>query len=66
MTGPVFFNRFGKPYQDSGGHWALHCVMADINLITIKHMGGWKSLRMVQRYAGVGTDHMRAAINKLD
>lgn len=47
-------------------HWASHCVMAGIDLITVMHMGGWKSLRMVQRYASVGSDHMRAAINKLD
>ncbi len=46
-------------------HWASHCVMAGIDLITIMHMGGWKSLRMVQRYASVGVDHMRAAIDKL-
>lgn len=46
-------------------HWASHCVMAGIDLITIMHMGGWKSLRMVQRYASVGVEHMREAINKL-
>ncbi|GLI97062.1 site-specific integrase [Sphingobium sp. BS19] len=46
-------------------HWASHCVMAGIDLITIMHMGGWKSLRMVQRYATVGVDHMRESINKL-
>ncbi|HKX80226.1 MAG TPA: tyrosine-type recombinase/integrase [Novosphingobium sp.] len=47
-------------------HWASHCVMAGIDLITIMNMGGWKSLRMVQRYSSVSVDHMRAAINKLD
>jgi integrase len=47
-------------------HWASHCVMSGIDLITIMHMGGWKSLRMVQRYASVGVDHMRAAICKLE
>ncbi|WP_150295315.1 tyrosine-type recombinase/integrase [Sphingobium estronivorans] len=47
-------------------HWASHCVMAGIDLITIMHMGGWKSLRMVQRYASVGTDHMRASIDRLN
>ncbi|WP_255326251.1 site-specific integrase [Sphingobium sp. EM0848] len=47
-------------------HWASHCVMAGIDLITIMHMGGWKSLRMVQRYASVGVDHMLTAINKID
>jgi integrase len=46
-------------------HWASHCVMAGIDLITIMHMGGWKSLRMVQRYASVGVEHMRAAMDKL-
>ena len=47
-------------------HWASHCVMAGIDLITIMHMGGWKSLRMVQRYASVGVDHMRESINRLN
>lgn len=47
-------------------HWASHCVMAGIDLITIMRMGGWKSLRMVQRYASVGTEHMRASIHLLD
>lgn len=46
-------------------HWASHCVMAGIDLITIMNMGGWKSLRMVQRYSSVGVDHMRDAINRL-
>ena len=40
--------------------------MAGIDLITIMHMGGWKSLRMVQRYAAVGVEHMREAIAKLN
>lgn len=47
-------------------HWASQCVMAGIDLITIMQMGGWKSLRMVQRYSTVGVDHMRESINKLD
>lgn len=47
-------------------HWTSHCVMAGIDLITTMHMGGWKSLRMVQRYASADTDHMREAINRLN
>jgi integrase len=39
-------------------HWASHCVMAGIDLETIKRLGGWKSLRMVERYAAVSTAHM--------
>lgn len=34
--------------------------MAGNDLITIMNMRGWKSLRMVQRYASVGSDDMRA------
>ena len=46
-------------------HWASHCIMAGIDLITIMNMGGWKSLRMVQRYSSVSVEHMRESINKL-
>lgn len=46
-------------------HWASHCVMAGIPLITIMEMGGWKSLRMVERYAAVDTKHMHAAVHLL-
>jgi integrase len=46
-------------------HWASHCVMAGVDLPTIMRLGGWKSLRMVQRYAAVDTEHMRSAVLKL-
>jgi len=46
-------------------HWASHCVMAGVDLPTIMRLGGWKSLRMVQRYAAVDTSHMEAAVMKL-
>jgi integrase len=46
-------------------HWASHCVMAGIDLITVMRLGGWKSLRMVQRYAAVDTRHMNEAVRKL-
>lgn len=46
-------------------HWASRCVMAGVDLITIMRMGGWKSLRMVQRYAAVDTTHMHAAVKLL-
>ena len=39
--------------------------MNDIDLFTIKQMGGWKSLRMVERYAAISTEHMDAAMEKL-
>jgi integrase len=46
-------------------HWASHCVMAGVDLPTLMRLGGWKSLRMVQRYAAVDTEHMRHAVLKL-
>lgn len=46
-------------------HWASHCVMAGVDLPTLMRLGGWKSLRMVQRYAAVDTEHMRSAVLKL-
>lgn len=46
-------------------HWASHCVMAGINIRTIQVMGGWKSLRMVERYAAVDTAHMQEAMLKI-
>ncbi len=46
-------------------HWASHCVMAGIDLETIKAEGGWKSLRMVERYADVSAAHRARAMAKL-
>ena len=46
-------------------HWASHCVVAGVDLITVMRLGGWKSLRMVQRYAAVDTNHMKQAAPKV-
>jgi integrase len=46
-------------------HWACHCVMAGIDLETIRQEGGWKSLRMVERYATVSAEHRSQAMRKL-
>jgi integrase len=46
-------------------HWASHCVMSDIDLETIRQEGGWKSLRMVERYAAVSAAHRATAMAKL-
>jgi site-specific recombinase XerD len=39
--------------------------MAGIDLITIMRLGGWKSLRMIQRYAAVDSQHMQEAVRRL-
>lgn len=46
-------------------HWACRCVMSGIDLETIRQEGGWKSLRMVERYAAVSADHRTQAMAKL-
>ena len=46
-------------------HWACWCVMEGVDFETIKRMGGWKSLRMVERYAAVSTEHMDSAMAKI-
>jgi integrase len=46
-------------------HWASHCVMAGIDLETIRQEGGWKSLRMVEKYATVSAAHRKTQMRKL-
>jgi len=46
-------------------HWASQHVMAGNDLETLRRMGGWKSLEMVQRYAAVSDDHMQEAIKNI-
>jgi integrase len=46
-------------------HFASRMVMAGVDLETIKRMGGWKSLRMLERYAAVSTEHMAEAVRRL-
>lgn len=97
LSGHVFLNRIGKPYQDTrkakipGGnplksahrtacrkakianftvhdwrhHFASHCMMAGVDIESLRKAGGWASYRMIQRYAAVSTGHLRAAIGKV-
>lgn len=46
-------------------HWASHCVMAGIDLGSLRQLGGWASLKMVQRYAAVSSAHLQTAIARL-
>jgi hypothetical protein len=39
--------------------------MSGIDLETIRQEGGWKSLRMVERYATVSAEHRARAMKKL-
>ncbi len=43
-------------------HWASWMVMDGVDLITIRDLGGWKDLRMVERYAAVSPAHQAKAV----
>jgi integrase len=55
----------GFTVHDWRHHWASSCVMSGIDLETIKAEGGWKSLRMVERYATVSAAHRTRAMARL-
>jgi integrase len=45
--------------------WAANMVMSGCDLPTLMRLGGWTTLRMVQRYTAVSTEHMADAIRRL-
>lgn len=45
--------------------WASRMVMAGVDLYTLMRLGGWQSLRMVQRYAAVSHEHLAEAIGRV-
>ena len=45
--------------------FASRLAMAGVDVLTIKELGGWKTLAMVQRYAHLSPDHKRAALGRL-
>ena len=45
--------------------WAARHVMAGTDLYTLMRLGGWTSMRMVERYAAVSADHMRDAARRI-
>ncbi len=45
--------------------FASRLAMAGVDLLTIKELGGWKTLTMVTRYAHLSPDHKRQALGRL-
>ena len=39
--------------------------MAGVDLLTVKELGGWRTLSMVQRYAHLAPAHLHAAVERL-
>jgi len=53
-------------FHDLRHTWASWLVMNKVDLLTVKELGGWKSLTMVQRYAHLSGEHRRKAAETLD
>jgi integrase len=51
--------------HDSRHTFASRLAMEGVDPLTIKELGGWKSLAMVQRYAHLSPSHRRTAIERL-
>jgi site-specific recombinase XerD len=45
--------------------FASRLVMAGVDLLSVQRLGGWRTLSMVQRYAHLAPDHLRAAVERL-
>jgi integrase len=52
-------------FHDCRHTFASRLAMAGVDLYTIQRAGGWKTQIMVQRYAHLSPDHIRAAVERL-
>ncbi len=52
-------------FHDLRHTFASRLAMAGIDMLTIKELGGWKTLGMVTRYTHLSPDHKRAAVERL-
>jgi integrase len=52
-------------FHDLRHTFASRLAMEGVDRLTIKELGGWKSLQMVQRYAHLSPSHRRSAIERL-
>jgi integrase len=51
--------------HDTRHTFASRLAMEQVDVLTIKELGGWKTLSMVQRYAHLSPGHQRQAIERL-
>jgi integrase len=52
-------------FHDLRHTFASRLAMEGVDLLTIKDLGGWKTLSMVQRYAHLSPGHRQTAIERL-
>ena len=54
----------GFRVHDFRHDWAARHVMGGTDFYTLMRLGGWSSLKMVERYASVSAEHMRDAVRR--
>jgi integrase len=52
-------------FHDLRHTFASRLAMDGVDLYTVQRAGGWRTQVMVQRYAHLSPDHMRAAVERL-
>ena len=52
-------------FHDCRHTFASRLAMAGVDLYTVQRAGGWKTQVMVQRYAHLSHDHIKAAVERL-
>ena len=52
-------------FHDLRHTFASRLAMENVDLLTIRDLGGWKTLSMVQRYSHLSPGHRQSAIERL-
>lgn len=55
----------GYTWHGNRHTFASRLVMAGVDPLTVKELGGWRTLAMVQRYAHLAPGHLASAVERL-
>ena len=55
----------GYVWHSNRHTFASRLAMAGVDLLTLKEVGGWKTMTMVQRYAHLSPGHLHEAVERL-
>jgi site-specific recombinase XerD len=55
----------GYTWHGNRHTFASRLVMAGVDLRSVQELGGWKSLKMVQRYSHLAPSHLHQAVERL-
>ena len=55
----------GYTWHGNRHTFASRLIMAGVDLRTVQELGGWKSLKMVQRYSHLAPGHLHEAVERL-